>query len=177
MSEFSGMSPPDLARTQFVRHFGDFLKALSEVFPEDNTIMEKFLRFKVGIQMMTDNNERSKNEMTLLEQFHSQLSDHFDLLLKHDDFDVGKLSSEILKAVDPKDMQSFAMNMMSDEKAMANLCKIASGQIQKNPELAKMVPPTDVKGMVEKMDPEVVDELQAKLKENPNLDVPNLKGP
>jgi hypothetical protein len=94
-----------------------------------------------------------------------------------DEFDVGKLSSEILKAVDPKDMQSFAMNMMSDEKAMANLCKIASGQIQKNPELAKMVPPTDVKGMVEKMDPEVVDELQAKLKENPNLDVPNLKGP
>tara|TARA_X000000950_G_scaffold181227_1_gene219736 strand:- start:15840 stop:16568 length:729 start_codon:yes stop_codon:yes gene_type:complete len=197
----STLAPKEMARTQFIRHFGDMLKSLAEVFPEHSVLNEKHIKFRIGIQMLGDADERKKNEEGLLETFHTQLGDHFDALMAHDEkildvleeseslkfisdvfkdadtdtreviwqyvdllvqhsvcyemyrkipdkltnsltaisqkvqengeaFDVGSLSSEILKTVDPAEMQAFALNMMSDEKTISSLCRIASGQLK-----------------------------------------------
>ena len=198
----TGIAPRDLARQQFIKHFDDFLKALSEVFSDDATLRDYCLKYRIAIVMMGDAEEKKKNEEAIVTMFNKEASHLFDRMIARDptvvkeltfiewfaplfekadeetrtviweytdllvqhcvcftmyskipqkvssalgsisekvesgsidptQMDVANLSAEILKSVNPTEMQEFALSMMSDEVAMKNLCRIASSQIQK----------------------------------------------
>lgn len=78
--------PRALTLESFVRHFGEFLEALHEVYPQDPSLNERLLQFKVGIMHLpSDSALRRANETKLLTAFHSDLNPYFDRMLARDE--------------------------------------------------------------------------------------------
>lgn len=195
-------SPQDMARQQFMKHFDDFMRALSEVFPDEKSLSDYYLKYRVAVMLMQNPDEKKANQVFIIEKFATEASDKFDRMIARDatvvkelefiewfaplfekadeetrctiweycdlliqhcvcydmykkippkvssalgsitdnveqgtvdptKLDVANLSAQILQNVNPAEMQEFALSMMSDEVAMRNLCKIASGQMAK----------------------------------------------
>jgi hypothetical protein len=77
-------SPQDMAREQFMKHFDDFMKALSEVFPDDDSLRDYYLKYRIGVVMMSDPAQKKINETMIIEKFRNEASDKFDRLVARD---------------------------------------------------------------------------------------------
>lgn len=79
-------SPCALTVQSFVRHFGEFLEALHEIYPTDVHLNERLLQFKVGIgHLPADTALRRTNEKRLIDEFHASLHTYFDRMLSRDE--------------------------------------------------------------------------------------------
>ena len=77
-------APQDMAREQFMQHFDDFMKALSEVFPDDDCLRTYYLKYKVAVMTASDPAEKKRNETMIIEKFRTEASDKFDRMVARD---------------------------------------------------------------------------------------------
>jgi len=80
----SGPAPQDMAREQFMNHFDDFMKALSDVFPNDDCLRDYYLKYKVAIMTSNDPAEKKRNETMIIDKFRTEASDKFDRMVARD---------------------------------------------------------------------------------------------
>jgi len=68
----------------FTNHFGDFISALSDVFPEDAVTLSTALKFKLAIELEQDESVKHENMETLLKEFHASVSPFYTQITKRD---------------------------------------------------------------------------------------------
>ena len=77
----------EVALTHFTHYFSQLLIGLGEMFPENQSILTKKLKFDLGITNMFDKELKQKHMLRLITEFQDQISPHYKLIhSKSDEF-------------------------------------------------------------------------------------------